>query len=66
LAADVVIFDLERVGGGQLQTVHDLPARQPRLIQPAQGVQKVIVNGEVVLEEGNHTGAIPGQVVRGA
>jgi N-acyl-D-aspartate/D-glutamate deacylase len=64
LVADLVIFDLERVGGGQLQTVHDLPARQPRLIQPARGVQQVIVNGEVVLEEGKHTGALPGRVVR--
>ncbi len=65
LAADVVIFDLERVGGGQLQTVYDLPAHQPRLIQQARGVQMVIVNGEVVLEEGKHTGAVPGRVVRG-
>ncbi len=65
LAADVVIFDLERVGGGQLQTVYDLPAHQPRLIQQARGLQMVIVNGEVVLEEAKHTGAVPGRVVRG-
>jgi N-acyl-D-amino-acid deacylase len=65
VAADVVLFALERVGGGQLQTVHDLPAQQPRLIQQARGVQTVIVNGEVVLEEGKHTGAVPGRVLRG-
>jgi N-acyl-D-aspartate/D-glutamate deacylase len=59
----VVIFDPQRVRGGQLRTVHDLPAHQPRLIQQAEGVQMVIVNGEVVLEEGHHTGALPGQVV---
>lgn len=31
----------------------------------AEGIQAVIVNGEIVLEEGTHTGATPGQVVRG-
>src|SRR5712691_1024498 len=65
-AADVVIFDPQRIRGGQLRTVNDLPARQPRLIQRAEGIHRVIVNGEVVLEEGRHTGALPGQVVRGA
>ena len=65
-AADVVIFDPQRIRGGQLRTVNDLPAQQPRLIQQAEGIHRVIVNGEVVLEEGRHTGALPGQVVRGA
>ena len=64
LAADVVIFDPQRIRGGQRQTVHDLPAQQPRLIQQAEGIQTVIVNGEVILEEGKHTGALPGKVVR--
>ena len=65
LAADVVIFDKDRIRGGHRQTVYDLPAQQPRLIQEAEGIQTVIVNGEVVLEEGRHTGATPGQLVRG-
>jgi N-acyl-D-aspartate/D-glutamate deacylase len=65
LAADVVIFDLQRIRGGSRQIVHDLPAQQPRLIQRADGIHMVIVNGEVVFEEGTHTGALPGQVMRG-
>lgn len=64
-AADVVIFDPQRIRGGQLHTAHDLPAQQPRLIQQAEGIHMVIVNGEVILEEGQPTGAMPGQVVRG-
>jgi N-acyl-D-aspartate/D-glutamate deacylase len=64
MAADVVIFDPQRIRGGQRQTVYDLPAHQPRLIQQAQGIHMVIVNGEVILEEGRYTGAVPGQVVR--
>jgi N-acyl-D-amino-acid deacylase len=29
------------------------------------GIDYVIVNGTVLLERGEHTGALPGQVVRG-
>jgi N-acyl-D-aspartate/D-glutamate deacylase len=65
-AADIVIFDPQRIRGGQLHTAHDLPAQQPRLIQQAEGIHMVIVNGEVILEEGKPTGATPGQVVRSA
>ncbi len=64
-AADVVIFDPQRIRGGRLQTAHDLPAQQPRLIQQAEGIYLVMVNGETILEEGKETGALPGQLVRG-
>jgi len=63
-AADVVIFDPQRIRGGYLRTAHDLPAQQPRLIQQSEGVHLVIVNGEVILEDGKDTGARPGQVIR--
>ena len=33
--------------------------------QGATGIDYVIVNGEVLLENGEHTGALPGQVLRG-
>jgi N-acyl-D-amino-acid deacylase len=33
--------------------------------QLAHGVEHVLVNGTLVLEEGEHTGATPGRVVRG-
>ncbi len=33
--------------------------------QYATGMQYVVINGEVVLREGEHTGALPGRVVRG-
>ena len=65
-AADVVIFESKRIRGGHLRTAYDLPAQQPRLIQEAEGIHMVLVNGEVTLEEGKHTGALPGQVVRSA
>ena len=64
MAADIVIFDRDTVRGGHLSTVHDLPAGQPRLIQESEGIRAVLVNGEVVLQDGQPTGALPGQVLR--
>ena len=54
--ADVVVFDPE--------TVQDYAT----FVEPHQyatGVLHVIVNGEQVLKDGEHTGATPGRVVRG-
>ncbi len=53
---DVVIFDPARVRD---HATYDDPHRY------ATGVVHVFVNGEQVLRDGEHTGALPGQVVRG-
>jgi len=54
--ADVVVFDPERViDNATFEDSH----------QYATGVVHVFVNGEQVLENGEHTGATPGRVVRG-
>ena len=44
--------------------MHDLPAGATRLIQRATGIRATIVGGEVLLEDGEHTGALPGALVR--
>jgi N-acyl-D-aspartate/D-glutamate deacylase len=65
LAADFAIFDFHTVGSkkrGEMRT--DLPGGGRRLVMPAQGVEYVIVNGQVLYEHGRHTGALPGQVLR--
>jgi N-acyl-D-amino-acid deacylase len=54
--ADVVVFDPERVADRAT-------FEQPH--QYAVGMVHVFVNGEQVLRNGEHTGATPGQVVRG-
>ena len=63
-AADAVIFDPETVGAEEPDEVSDLPGGLTRLRQRASGVDYTIVNGEVLLEDGEHTGAYPGRVVR--
>ena len=45
--------------------VRDFPADSGRYVVDADGYHAVIVNGEPLLEDGEWTGATPGQVVRG-
>lgn len=56
LAADIVVFDFERIA--DKATLAD-----PRI--PSVGVKYVLVNGQFVLENGRYTGAKPGKVLRG-
>jgi N-acyl-D-aspartate/D-glutamate deacylase len=43
--------------------VNDLPGGEKRLIQRALGVKMTMVNGEVLVEDGEHTGVFPGRVL---
>ncbi len=63
--ADVVIFDPQTVEPQVPELTHDLPAGARRLKQKANGFLATIVNGEVVLRNNEHTGALPGQLLRG-
>ena len=62
--ADLVIFDPDTIALGPEEKVGDLPGGAIRLRRLAQGVDYTIVNGEVLIEGGNHTGALPGRVAR--
>jgi N-acyl-D-amino-acid deacylase len=64
-AADIVVFDENKIASPQRPTpVKDLPAGGMRLYAKAEGISQVIVNGAVLYENGRHTGAVPGQVLR--
>ncbi|GAC1690584.1 MAG: hypothetical protein NVS9B3_09180 [Gemmatimonadaceae bacterium] len=54
--ADIVVFDPARIADH---------ATFERPHQYATGMRHVLVNGVVVLRDGEHTGATPGRVVRG-
>jgi N-acyl-D-aspartate/D-glutamate deacylase len=64
LAADIVIFDPATVNAGKESVVRDFPAGGWRIKEEAVGVHYTIVNGQVLLEDGVHTGALPGRVLR--
>jgi len=64
-AADIVVFDPERVSSPLRPTpVKDLPAGGSRLYCKAEGISRVIVNGETLYLEGKPTSARPGKVLR--
>jgi len=63
-AADVAVFDPATVNTLEPEYVQDLPGNETRMIQKATGVPYTIVNGEIVIENGAATGALPGKVLR--
>jgi N-acyl-D-aspartate/D-glutamate deacylase len=65
LAADLVVFDPDRVAAEMPEVVNDLPAGARRLRQKATGFRASVVNGQVVLRDGDPTGAYPGRLLRG-
>jgi N-acyl-D-amino-acid deacylase len=64
MAADLMVFDLARIGVKEDEVSRDGPGGTPRRVQGAEGVHHVIVGGRVVLDHGRHTGALPGRVLR--
>jgi N-acyl-D-aspartate/D-glutamate deacylase len=54
--ADIAVFDPDRI---QDHATYDEPHRY------ATGMRHVAVNGTLVVRDGDHTGALPGRVVRG-
>jgi N-acyl-D-aspartate/D-glutamate deacylase len=62
--ADIVIFDPETVGPGEVYTRHDLPANGARLYSDAQGIAHVIVNGREIIRDGEYLGVAAGKVLR--
>jgi N-acyl-D-aspartate/D-glutamate deacylase len=64
--ADVVVFDPETVAPQMPAVEHDLPGGARRLEQKAAGILATVVNGEPVLRENRHTGALPGRLLRSA
>lgn len=64
LAADIVIFDPATVNAGKETVVRDFPAGGWRIKEEAEGVHYTVVNGQVLLQDGEHTGALPGRVLR--
>ena len=65
MAADVVVFDAETIGPAEREMVADLPGGGRRLVQRSDAVDTVIVNGQVLLQKGRHTGDLPGRIVSG-
>ena len=65
MAADLVVFDPRSIAARMPEVAHDLPAGARRLTQRCHGIAATVVNGEILLRDGQHTGALPGRLLRG-
>ncbi len=62
--ADIVVFDPDTVRPLPHEVVHDFPTGAMRIKEPAEGIRMTVVNGQVLMENGKHSGALPGRVLR--
>lgn len=63
--ADVVVFDKDTIARGPTQQRFDLPGGNDfRLYADAVGIDHVLVNGVEIVSHGEHTGKLPGTVLR--
>jgi N-acyl-D-aspartate/D-glutamate deacylase len=62
--ADLNVIDLDRLHLHAPEMIYDLPAGGRRLVQHADGYRATVQTGQVTFEDGEHTGALPGAVVR--
>jgi N-acyl-D-amino-acid deacylase len=64
MAADLNMFDPATISPLEPGEANDLPGGAKRRKQLAQGIEWTVVNGQVLMERGEHTGAYPGKVAR--
>jgi N-acyl-D-aspartate/D-glutamate deacylase len=62
--ADINVIDFERLRVLKPTVAYDLPAGGKRLVQRAEGYRHVFVAGTETLSNDEHTGALPGKLVR--
>ncbi|MCZ6772711.1 MAG: amidohydrolase family protein [Proteobacteria bacterium] len=63
--ADLVVFDPDTIVQDMPELLNDLPSGALRLKQTATGISATVVNGEILLENNEHSGNLPGRLVRG-
>jgi N-acyl-D-aspartate/D-glutamate deacylase len=63
-AADITIFDPDKVAPSLPSVVYDLPGGSRRLFQKAEGYKATVVNGQIFMRDGEPTQARAGQLLR--
>ena len=62
--ADINVIDVQRLGMELPEYKHDFPGDAGRYVQKGRGYDQMIVNGELFMEGGEHTGALAGMTLR--
>ena len=65
MQADVNVLDLDRLAIDPPEMVYDLPSGAGRLVQRSRGYDLTVAHGQVIVEDGEPTGALPGRLLRG-
>ena len=65
MKADVNVFNFDALNLHMPEFWHDLPDDARRIVQRVDGYKATIISGQVVLRDGQDTGARPGALVRG-
>ena len=55
---------VQRVSSGPIHTRADLPGGSERLFAVADGIERVLVNGQDIVLRGAETGELPGRLLR--
>ena len=63
--ADINVIDFDKLQLHQPEMHYDLPAGGKRMLQRADGYRYTIQSGTVTFQDSEHTGALPGRLVRG-
>jgi len=61
--ADLVLFDPATISREPEEWVNDLPGGGGRYVRSARGIDKVVVNGQVLVDNGDYTEARPGTLL---
>ncbi|HKA52090.1 MAG TPA: amidohydrolase family protein [Candidatus Binatia bacterium] len=64
LVADLTLFDPDTVDAKDPEYVWDLPGGGKRFVAKAQGIKTTVVSGQVLYQDGEHQGGLPGKVLR--
>ena len=65
MKADLNVIDFDALRLHRPEAIFDLPLGGKRLVQNVDGYRFTVQGGEVTFEDGQHTGALPGRLVRG-
>jgi N-acyl-D-aspartate/D-glutamate deacylase len=62
--ADLVLFDPDTVTAKTPRYAYDLPCNGRRLVSESEGIEATFVAGVQLYDDGKHTGAMPGRILR--
>lgn len=54
----------DTIGPKLPETANDLPLGAVRLRQESTGIQATVVNGQILIRDGEHTGSRPGELLK--